>query len=180
MCSSDLVNRIDGKTDKFRVEFLEIFGHGGEGHELGGADRGEIRRVGKENNPFSFVVFGEINLSHGRSCLKSGRFLSYEREPLLLKITEAEVIIIEIYVVMMHCLYLRPQMPFLDFISILLQIREYDLRIDGTQPQHSDGVSVVSVVRMKNFRRYKPSFFIEIRCGFVFRTDFQLNRQGTS
>lgn len=47
---------VDGKTEQFTFERLELFRRFGEADELGGADRREVSGVGKQDEPTAFIV----------------------------------------------------------------------------------------------------------------------------
>jgi hypothetical protein len=50
------VVRVDRQAEQLGVHRLEFIGMAGKAHELGGADRGEVGRVGEEDEPFAPIV----------------------------------------------------------------------------------------------------------------------------
>ena len=71
------VETVHGETDELGVESLELGGAGGEGHELGGADRGEIGWMAEENLPFALEILGETDLALSGYGLESGGLVAY-------------------------------------------------------------------------------------------------------
>ena len=57
------IERIHRQSQKFYIHLLKFFFHGCHRHKLSGANRGKIRGMGKEKNPFSFVILREIHSS---------------------------------------------------------------------------------------------------------------------
>ncbi len=55
------VEGVDRESDQFGVQFLEFVDHARECHELGGAHWGKIGRMAEQNDPFSFIVFREVD-----------------------------------------------------------------------------------------------------------------------
>ena len=64
---------VNGEPDQLAVQRLELRHHGGEGHEFGRADRGEVRRVAEEDDPFARVILREADRPLCGVRLKSGR-----------------------------------------------------------------------------------------------------------
>ena len=59
------VEAVDREADQFAVHFAELVFHGGEGHELRGADRREVGRVAEEDDPAAGVLLGKVDLALG-------------------------------------------------------------------------------------------------------------------
>ena len=47
---------VHGESHQLAIEFLELFLHLAEGHELRGADRGEVRRMAEQDYPTAAVI----------------------------------------------------------------------------------------------------------------------------
>jgi len=52
---------VNGKAHQLAVQRLELWLHGGEGHEFGGADWREVRRVAEQDDPLALVIFWEVD-----------------------------------------------------------------------------------------------------------------------
>jgi len=74
------VHAVNGKTDQLGIDGTEIFLHAAEGHELSGADRGEICRVAEKDDPFPLVIGREVNVALGGLGRKSGSRITDQRQ----------------------------------------------------------------------------------------------------
>ena len=70
------VEAVDRKSDELAVELGELVFHRREGHELGGADRGEVGWVGEKDDPFAGVVGGKVDLPLRGDSRKRGRWVA--------------------------------------------------------------------------------------------------------
>ena len=59
------VKTIYGETYQFAIGLVELLLLGGEGHKLGGTDRGKVGRVTKKYTPASFIIGWVMNVSLG-------------------------------------------------------------------------------------------------------------------
>jgi len=65
------------------VQLLELFPPLLKGHELGSADRSEVRGMAEKHQPLAPVVAGQIDHALGGLHLYGGKLVSYQREAIL-------------------------------------------------------------------------------------------------
>ena len=70
-------NLVNAEADEFGIQFLKLVVALLKCHEFRGANRGEIRRMGKQDEPLTPVVIRELNLAVGGYNLKFRKFFSY-------------------------------------------------------------------------------------------------------
>ena len=73
------IQRVHGQAHELGVHGLELVCHGREGHEFGGADRCEVRRVAEQDDPFALVVLREADVPLCGHGLEAGGCISNKR-----------------------------------------------------------------------------------------------------
>lgn len=69
---------VNWTSKDFTSGFFELFGFVAEGNDLGGADKGKVKRVEEKNNVLSFIVvdvdFTEVSIEPSGGWKLRGRF----------------------------------------------------------------------------------------------------------